>query len=153
MAITLSPLTLGALVAGTAMTPITLAAAGGTAPYVYSIDGILPRGLALNSTTGVISGTPVTPGDYGFTVVVMDATEATFTIVVQGGIGGTPNVVGSPFFNNINSAAGNLTTVTVKTGQRLTQSINGLDFTYVGGDTVSVNTFEVQYLRRDGIIV
>ena len=46
-----------------------------------------------------------------------------------------------------------MTTVTVATGKRLTLNVNGFLFVYVAGDTVSVPTFEVQYLRRDGIIV
>jgi hypothetical protein len=37
----------------------TLAASGGTAPYTWSLTtGSLPAGLALNSSTGAISGTP-----------------------------------------------------------------------------------------------
>jgi hypothetical protein len=37
----------------------TLAAAGGTAPYTWSLQtGTLPTGLTLNASTGVISGTP-----------------------------------------------------------------------------------------------
>jgi len=38
----------------------TLAAIGGTTPYTWSITtGALPDGLTLNSSTGVISGTPI----------------------------------------------------------------------------------------------
>ena len=37
----------------------TLAASGGTTPYVWSLtSGTLPTGLALNTATGVVSGTP-----------------------------------------------------------------------------------------------
>lgn len=47
----------------------------------------------------------------------------------------------------------NLTSVTVATGKRLVVNVNGSLVTYEAGDTVNVPTFEVQYLRRDGIIV
>jgi len=50
-----------------------LAATGGQTPYTWSISsGYLPLGLTLNSSTGVISGTPVTTGTRTFTVKVMD---------------------------------------------------------------------------------
>jgi len=58
----------------------TLAATGGTPPYSWAIiSGSLPPGLTLNSSTGVISGTPTGAGTYSFTVQVTDATSATAT--------------------------------------------------------------------------
>ena len=58
----------------------TLAATGGQAPFTWSISsGTLPAGLTLNSTTGVISGTPTTAGTSTFTVRVQDANSATAT--------------------------------------------------------------------------
>jgi pseudomonalisin len=50
----------------------TFTAIGGVAPYLWTIlSGSLPPGLSL-STSGVISGTPTTPGVYNFTVQVTD---------------------------------------------------------------------------------
>jgi hypothetical protein len=51
----------------------TLMASGGTTPYVWSIGGVLPAGLTLNSTSGIISGTPYFLGMSNFTVSVRDA--------------------------------------------------------------------------------
>jgi hypothetical protein len=45
---------------------------GGTAPYSYSIVGVLPAGLTLNTSTGAVTGTPTAAGT--FTVKVTDAT-------------------------------------------------------------------------------
>ena len=63
---------------GSLSTPYSqiVAATGGTAPYTFSIsNGILPAGLALNTTTGEISGTPtvanISPPN--FTVTISDA--------------------------------------------------------------------------------
>lgn len=52
----------------------TTFSSGGTPPYTWSISsGNLPSGLLLDSSTGVISGTPGTPGNYNFVLKVMDS--------------------------------------------------------------------------------
>ena len=59
---------------------VTLAAAGGTKPYTWSIStGTLPAGLTLNSSTGAITGTPTTSGASSITVRVTDAAARTIT--------------------------------------------------------------------------
>jgi len=51
-----------------------IVATGGTAPYMWSISGGgLPNGLSLNTSTGVISGTPTVVGNYNFTLMVQDS--------------------------------------------------------------------------------
>ena len=58
----------------------TLTATGGVAPYSWSIaSGSLPSGLTLNSTTGVISGTPALVATANFTVRVRDSASAAAT--------------------------------------------------------------------------
>ncbi len=62
----------------------TLAATGGAAPYVWSLQAgcTLPAGLSL-STGGVISGTPTASGTSDFTVVVTDANTAVATKAIS----------------------------------------------------------------------
>ncbi|HZX48073.1 MAG TPA: VWA domain-containing protein [Nitrospirota bacterium] len=67
----------------------------GTEPYTWSIaNGKLPPGLKLKSTSGKVTGDPVAPGIYNFTVRVQDALSATFdkdfsiTVLSQGNIEG-----------------------------------------------------------------
>ena len=65
-------------------------AAGGTAPLVWSISaGSVPSGLSLNTSTGVLSGTPTTVASSSFTVTVKDANNKTasraVTLVVAAG--------------------------------------------------------------------
>jgi hypothetical protein len=54
-------------------------ATGGTTPYAsYSITvGALPAGLALGASTGVVTGTPSTPGSNTFTASVTDSHPTT----------------------------------------------------------------------------
>jgi hypothetical protein len=67
-----------------------LLATGGVTPYTWAIEsGALPGGVALNSTTGVLSGTPTASGTFTFTARVTDsqiptAQSATrqFTVVI-----------------------------------------------------------------------
>jgi hypothetical protein len=48
-------------------------ATGGVPAYTWSITlGTLPAGITLNSTTGLISGTPTAGGTFTFTVTVKD---------------------------------------------------------------------------------
>ncbi|MCU7647184.1 putative Ig domain-containing protein [Pseudomonas piscis] len=56
----------------------TLTASGGTAPYTYAItSGSLPAGLSLNSSSGLVSGTPSASGTANLTVTATDANSAT----------------------------------------------------------------------------
>ena len=60
--------------------PLTLTATAGTGAYSWSVSGgALPAGLTLDSGTGVISGTPTSPGSSDLTIEVTDAVGGTGT--------------------------------------------------------------------------
>jgi hypothetical protein len=72
-----------------------LNASGGTAPYTFSVtSGSLPAGLALQSATGSIGGTPTNAGTANFTAQVEDASgtkaSASFSILIN------PSTVSNP---------------------------------------------------------
>ncbi|PHV46741.1 hypothetical protein CSQ91_28270, partial [Janthinobacterium sp. BJB301] len=75
--LTLTPASLAAIRAGDAYSQ-TFTAAGGIAPYAYSVSsGALPTGLVLNAATGIVSGTPTVAGSYNFTLQAKDAHQFT----------------------------------------------------------------------------
>ena len=85
--IALTPGTLPPGVTGSAYAQ-SVAGTGGTAPYTYLVSsGALPTGLTLNPATGAISGVPLQPGLFSFTIRATDArgcagaTPYTVTIV------------------------------------------------------------------------
>lgn len=85
---TLSQLTITTttLPSGTQNTPYSaaLAATGGVTPYTWSItQGVPPQGLNLNSSTGVLSGTPVGAGTWNLTVKVTDSQHPAATATQQ----------------------------------------------------------------------
>src|SRR5581483_3711565 len=72
-AITVSPAALLTATRGSAFTQ-TITASGGTTPYTFSVaGGSLPAGVNL-SNGGMLSGTPTLPGNFDFTVKVIDET-------------------------------------------------------------------------------
>jgi hypothetical protein len=86
---------------------------GGTVTWSVS-SGSLPAGLSLNSSTGLLSGTPTAAGDYSFKVTVSDGTRSdtqtyAMSVVVPLAIGAAPSTageVGVPFSANLTASGG-----------------------------------------------
>jgi hypothetical protein len=55
-----------------------ITAQGGSPPYTWSATG-LPTGLAFNSSTGIISGTPSAAGSFAIAITVQDSTLSQFS--------------------------------------------------------------------------
>lgn len=95
----------------------TIVATGGVTPYTWILDsGLLPAGLSLNPGTGVISGTPTTPGLSIFTIRVEDADLVSATRQFRLNVLGPPLVItsdtlmvgtdGQPYSNSIFRSGG-----------------------------------------------
>jgi hypothetical protein len=112
----------------------TLARQGGTPPFTWSLaSGQLPKGITLNATTGLLSGTPTAAGTASFTVKITDSTSPTkrsvtraLSLTVNGiapavyaANGGNDSVTSYPL------ASGNLTPTTRLAG--IGQGLNGPD--------------------------
>ena len=71
--ITLAPASMPGATVGTALSQ-TVTPSGGVAPYTFAVTvGALPSGLSLNTTSGVISGTPTSTTAASFTIRATDA--------------------------------------------------------------------------------
>jgi hypothetical protein len=80
----------GSLPAGSTGSPYSasITGAGGETPYRWSVaSGVLPSGLQLNATTGLLSGSPTKAGTYAFSVRGTDnaeqSTEHNYSVLIS----------------------------------------------------------------------
>jgi large repetitive protein len=70
-----------------------LTSSGGTGALAWSVSsGSLPGGLSLNSSTGLLSGTPTASGSFSFTVTITDAAGGTASKAVTVTIAAAPSL-------------------------------------------------------------
>ena len=61
---------------GTAFPSNAITVTNGTTPYTFSVVGTLPTGLALNTSTGAVTGTPTAAGSFSITATDANGTTA-----------------------------------------------------------------------------
>jgi len=80
----------------------TNVASGGHPPYSFTkLSGSLPLGTSLNATTGTVSGTPTTAGNFSYTIQVEDLESVTKTATTSGTINGDVTLVATPSTDTI----------------------------------------------------
>jgi hypothetical protein len=145
----------------------TLAVANGTTPYAWSVTtGILPTGLTLNASTGVISGTVgASAVSETFTVKVVDTNGVSDTQSLTITVNAAPSVTTSTLSAATQTQTGysqtlagtggttpyswSVTTGTLPTGLTLNASTGVISGT-VGASAVS-ETFTVTLTDADGV--
>jgi hypothetical protein len=125
----------------------TLTAAGGATPYSWSIaSGSLPAGLSLDSSSGMISGTPQFTGTSNFTVQVTDASPQSatkqFSIVIQSSGGGSESYIeethssivysGGWYPNGGSFNSGGSAVLAMDAGSSATVHFTGTGITWIG---------------------
>jgi len=113
--LTVSPASLPNGAAGTPYSQ-TLSASGGTSPYTFAVTtGALPAGLAINTASGLISGTPTSTSAASFTITTTDAS----------GCIGTRSFTVTPVCPTINITPNPLSSGTVGTAYTGSPSASG----------------------------
>jgi len=127
----------------------TLSAKDGTPPYKWSTMGgdPIPAGLSLNFNTGVLSGTPTTPGIYNVTFMLEDANPNTMvhqdiTVTVNAAVT-TPN--GTALYGSLCAGCHGPLVTSTKKGKSATTIQNAIN-------TISFhNTTAIKALTVDEI--
>ena len=129
---------------GTAITGLQIRATDSAAGQTLTYSATLPAGLAISSSTGLITGTPTTAGTSSVTVTVTDTTGAvgttTFTWVINPVTTGLACHV-TYTLNSAWTASPNGFTSQVTIANTGTTTINGwsLTFTWPGDEKITAN--------------
>ena len=140
-----------------------LTATGGTGALAWSVSsGTLPPGLTLNSSTGVLSGTPTAGGGYAFTVKITDTTGQSTTKAITLVIAAVPSLANAAPPGQVGVAYSDPLAVTGGTGP-FTWSVTsgtlpaGITLNATTGTlsgtpgTVGLSSFTVQVTDADGL--
>jgi len=115
--VTVTPASLPTSTSGSSYSQV-ISGSGGTGPYVFAVSsGVLPAGLSLNTSTGLLSGTPTSTSTVVFTLRATDAN----------GCAGTRNFVVTPACPQITVTPASLPTAQVNTPYSQTVAASGGD--------------------------
>jgi len=169
--IVVAPATLPAAISGTPYSQ-AITASGGAAPYSFSVSaGALPPGLSFSAngaSSVLLSGTPLTPGSFTFTVTATDANGCLgvrqYTIVVTAPVcpaivlapATLPAIVSGVAFSQILSASGGTApyTFTLSSGTLppgLTLSPSGNAAVLLSGTPTSTGNFTFTIQATDSL--
>jgi hypothetical protein len=130
---------------------VTLSGAGGVTPYSWSASG-LPAGLNINAASGLISGTPTTPGTSTVAVTLTDSTNPThltttksFSLIIVGPLSITTTslasgVVGTAYSATVSATGGSTPYTWSATGLPAGLNINASTGEISGTPTAAGNS-------------
>jgi hypothetical protein len=138
----------------------SFAATGGEGGFVYAVSaGQLPPGLALDPRTGLVSGSPTTPGTYAFAIKATDLSAASvsagLTIVVNSSVAINPNTppqgtVGVPYADQLSATGGTGTlTFALAGGTTLPPGLSLSNAGLITGTPTTAGTFSFTVTATD----
>jgi hypothetical protein len=138
----------------------SFAVTGGAGGFVYTVAaGQLPPGLALDQSTGLVSGSPTTPGTYAFAVQATDRSAASvresLTIVVNPAVAINPNTppqgtVGVPYADQLSATGGTGTlTFALAGGTTLPPGLSLSNAGLISGTPTTAGTFPFTVTATD----
>jgi len=140
----------------------SLIAAGGVAPYTFSIiSGSLPAGLTLNPSTGAITGTPTASGTYSFTAQVVDSTgtaagtattSCTISVTTPCVIPPSQTIISGTSWNKFNTQ-GSPNYVWVHAHIGTPSGLSTTTKTFVDFTGVAFTVNGIQYAMPDGLLI
>jgi parallel beta-helix repeat protein len=143
---------------------VSFAATGGAGGFTYTVSptgGPLPPGLMLDPATGVVSGTPTTPGTYTFTITATDTSGASAdtaaTVVVDAAFAINPitppqGVVGSSYSAQLSTTGGAApVTFALSGGTTLPPGLALSSAGLISGTPTSAGTFAFTVTATDSL--
>jgi uncharacterized repeat protein (TIGR03803 family) len=135
----------------------TISATGGTGSLTFSSTGTVPPGLTLSSS-GVLTGTPTTAGNYSFTVTATDTASNTgsqaFTVVINPAVTlptSLANAAAGQAYNQTVVASGGTGAVTFSETGTLPSGFSLSSAGVLAGTTTNVGSYPITIMATDAV--